>query len=96
MFTLIGLRDHLLSPWATGYEGTAVETLYPSNTDMLRKAKAQHATTGYAHAFFGDEDPIDHGLGVAQGFMVDAAFDTTDGVEWSFSGRAAFHPWYAV
>ncbi len=94
--TLIGLRDHLLSPWATGYEGTAVESLYPSNTDMLRKAKAQHATTGYAHAFFGDEDPIDHGLGVAQGFMVDAAFDTTDGVEWSFSGRAAFDPWYAV
>jgi hypothetical protein len=94
--TLIGLRDHLLSPWATGYEGTAVESLYPSNTDMLRKAKAQDATTGYAHAFFGEEDPIDRGLGVARGFMVDAAFDTTDGVEWSFSGHAAFHPWYAV
>ena len=94
--TLIGLRDHLLSPWATGYEGTAVESLYPSNTDMLRKAKAQHATTGYAHAFAGEEDPIDRGLGVARGFMVDAAFGTTDGVEWSFSGRAAFHPWYAV
>ena len=94
--TLIGLRDHLLSPWATGYEGTAVESLYPSNTDMLRKAKAQHATTGYAHAFFGEEDPIDRGLGVARGFIVDAALDTTDGVEWSFSGRAAFHPWYAV
>ena len=28
--------------------------------------------------------------------MVDAAFDTADGVEWSFSGRATFHPWYAV
>lgn len=94
--TLIGLRDHLLSPWATGYEGTAVESLYPSNTDILRKAKAQEATTGYAHAFFGEEDPIDRGLGVARGFMVDAAFDTTDGVEWSFSGRATFHPWYAV
>jgi hypothetical protein len=63
---------------------------------MLRKAKAQDATTGYAHAFGGDEDPIDRGLGVARGFMVDAAFDTTDGVEWSFSGLAAFHPWYAV
>lgn len=94
--TLIGLRDHLLSPWSTGYEGTGIESLYPSNTDMLRKAKAQDATTGYAHAFFGEEDPLEHGLGIARGFMVDAAFDTTDGVEWSFSGRAAFHPWYAA
>ncbi len=94
--TLIGLRDHLLSPWSTGYEGTGIESLYPSNTDMLRKAKAQDATTGYAHAFFGEEDPLDHGLGIARGFMIDAAFDTTDGVEWSFSGRAAFHPWYAA
>lgn len=94
--TLIGLRDHLLSPWATGYEGTGIESLYPSNTDMLRKAKAQEATTGYAHAFFGEDDPLEGTLGIARGFMVDAAFDTTDGVEWSFSGRAAFYPWYAA
>jgi TolB protein len=32
------LRDHLISPFTTGYEGTAIESLYPSNTDMFRKA----------------------------------------------------------
>ena len=42
------------SPWSTGYEGTGIESLYPSNTDMLRKAKAQGATTDYAHSFGGE------------------------------------------
>ena len=60
------LRDHLISPFATGYEGTAIESLYPSNTDMLRKAKAQGATVGYVHAFFGDKDPLSEGLALAQ------------------------------
>src|SRR5262245_3929820 len=94
---LMGLRDHLLSPWSTGYEGTGIESLYPSNTDMLRKAKAQNATTDYAHSFGGDSDPLDAPeLGQAKGFIVDAALDTADGIEWSFSGRAPFFPWYAV
>ena len=55
---LMGLRDHLLSPWSTGYEGTGIESLYPSNTDILRKAKAQGATTDYAHSFGGDARPV--------------------------------------
>ncbi len=94
---LLGLRDHLLSPWSTGYEGTGIESLYPSNTDMLRKAKAQQATTDYAHSFGGDADPLQSAtLGQAKGFIVDAALQTTDGIEWSFSGRAPFFPWYAV
>ena len=35
-------------------------------------------------------------LGQAKGFIVDAALDTADGIEWAFSGRAPFFPWYAV
>jgi TolB protein len=94
---LMGLREHLLSPWSTGYEGTGIESLYPSNTDMLRKAKAQGATTDYAHSFGGDADPLlSADLGQAKGFIVDAALQTADGIEWSFSGRAPFFPWYAV
>jgi TolB protein len=94
---LMGLRDHLLSPWSTGYEGTGIESLYPSNTDMLRKAKAQNATTDYAHSFSGDNDPLlSNDLGQAKGFIVDAALKTADGIEWAFSGRAPFFPWYAV
>jgi hypothetical protein len=97
------LRDHLISPFTTGYEGTAIESLYPSNTDMFRKAKAQGATVGYVHAFgsqsadrSGGDDPLDADLGGAKGFIVDAALRTTDAVEWSNSGTAGFYPWYAV
>jgi hypothetical protein len=97
------LRDHLISPFTTGYEGTAIESLYPSNTDMFRKAKAQGATVGYVHAFgsqsqdlSGANDPLTSNLGAGKGFIVDAALKTTDAVEWSNSGTAGFYPWYAV
>ncbi len=92
----LGLREHLISPYTTGYEGTAIESLYPSNTDMFRKAKAQGATVGYVHAFGGDNDPLDGNLGGAKGFMVDAALGTTDAVEWSGAGTSGFFPVYAV
>jgi TolB protein len=93
---LFGLRNHLISPFTTGYEGTAIESLYPSNTDMFRKAKAQGATVGYVHAFSGERDPLEGELGGGKGYMVDAALGTTDAVEWSASGRAGFFPWYAT
>ncbi|HUU33163.1 MAG TPA: CehA/McbA family metallohydrolase, partial [Vicinamibacterales bacterium] len=93
---MFGMRDHLISPFTTGYEGTAIESLYPSNTDMFRKAKAQGATVGYVHAFGGEGDPLDSGLGGGKGFMVDAALGTTDAVEWSGAGRGSFLPWYAT
>jgi len=92
----LGLRDHLISPFTTGYEGTAIESLYPSNTDMLRKAKAQGATVGYVHAFGGESDPLNGNLGGGKGYMVDAALGTTDAVEWSDPGHAGFFPWYAT
>jgi hypothetical protein len=91
-----GLRSHLISPFTTGYEGTAIESLYPSNTDMFRKAKSQGATVGYVHAFGGERDPLEGDLGGGKGYMVDAALGTTDAVEWSDAGRAGFHPWYAT
>jgi Tol biopolymer transport system component len=94
--SMLGLKDHLISPWTTGYEGTAIESLYPSNTDMLRKAKAQGATVTYVHAFGGERDPLTTNLGGAKAFIVDAALGATDAVEWSGSGHAGFFPWYAV
>jgi len=93
---MFGMRDHLISPFTTGYEGTGIESLYPSNTDMFRKAKAQGATVGYVHAFAGEKDPLDGELGGGKGYMVDAALGTTDGVEWSNAGSAGFYPWYAT
>jgi hypothetical protein len=93
---MFGMRDHLISPFTTGYEGTAIESLYPSNTDMFRKAKAQGATVAYVHAFGGEADPLKGGLGGGKGYMVDAALGTTDAVEWSSSSRGGFFPWYAT
>jgi len=93
---MFGLREHLISPFVTGYEGTAIESLYPSNTDMFIKAKAQGATTGYVHAFGGANDPLDGNLGGGKGFMVDAALGTTDALEWSDASTAGFYPLYAV
>ena len=93
---MFGMRDHLLSPFTMGYEGTAIESLYPSNTDMFRKARAQGATVGYVHAFGGEADPLDGNLGGGKGFLVDAALGTIDGVEWSDAARAGFFPVYAA
>lgn len=93
---MLGLRDHLISPFTTAYEGTAIESLYPSNTDMLRKAKDQGATVGYVHAWSGENDPLEGDLGPGKGFIVDAALGTTDAVEWASANRASFNPWYAV
>jgi TolB protein len=85
---LIGLRDHLISPFTTGYEGTAIDSLYPSNTDIFRKAAAQGAVTGYVHAFGGDADPMKYGLGGGKAFPIDAALGTVNALEWSNAGHA--------
>ncbi len=93
---MLGMRDHLLSPFTTGYEGTAIESLYPTNTDMLRKARAQGAYVGYVHPWAGENDPLDGDLGGGKGAIVDAALGTTDALEWSAAGRAGFFPLYAL
>jgi TolB protein len=45
----INLTRHLISPFITGYEQTAVESLYPSNTDIFRIGREQGAIGGYVH-----------------------------------------------
>ncbi|MCI0419212.1 MAG: CehA/McbA family metallohydrolase [Acidobacteria bacterium] len=90
----IGLRDHLISPFTTGYEGTGIESLYPSNTDMFRKARTQGAAVGYVHAFSGEADPLGTNLGIGKGFPVDAALGTIHAMEWSTPSRAALRVWH--
>src|SRR5689334_17209721 len=88
------MRDHLNSPFAANYEGTALSSLYPTNTDVFRKAKAQGGITGYVHPF-GDADPLESGLG-AKGFVVDAALGTLDALEWSGAVRAQMGVWHRL
>ncbi len=38
--SLFNLKEHLISPFTTGYEGTAIESLYPSNTGYLPVGQA--------------------------------------------------------
>jgi hypothetical protein len=81
---LLGLRDHLISPFTSNYEGTALDSLYPSNTDIFRKAKAQGGITGYVHP----------SLGPPSAFPVDAALGTLDALEWSGAVRAQMAMWH--
>ncbi len=90
----VGLKDHLISPFTNGYEGTALESFYPSNTDMFRKAKAQGAVVGYAHSFGGSGDPLRSSLGGGKGFAVDLALGTVDALEWASSSRASLLVWH--
>ena len=90
----LGLKDHLISPFTTGYEGTAIESLYPSNTDMFRKAAAEGAVTGYVHAFNTEGDPLETDLGIAKAFPVDAALRTVAAIEWTHANRGQLHVWH--
>ena len=91
---MFGHREHLIAPYAMGYEGTGIESLYPSNTDMMLKAKAQGATTAYVHSFY-NGDPLEGNLGGAKGFIVDVALAAADAVEWS-TPQDGWPPVYAV
>jgi hypothetical protein len=91
---LLGLRDHLISPFTSNYEGTALDSLYPTNTDILRKAQAQGGITGYVHPF-GDQDPLESGSG-PKGFPVDAALGALNALEWSGAVRAEMAVWHRL
>ena len=75
----INLTQHLLSPFTTGYEGSAIESLYPSNTDMFRLARNEGASCGYVHPW--SQNPEKAGYSVARGFPVDLALGTFDYLE---------------
>ena len=64
--SLFNLKEHLISPFVTGYEGTGVESLYPSNTDIFRYAKEQGGIGAYVHPYDGDADPIAAGSRYSQ------------------------------
>jgi TolB protein len=96
--SLFNLQKHLISPFVTGYEGTGVESLYPSNTDIFRYAKEQGGIGAYVHPFSGARDPLETTLGTAKSFPVDVALGALSYHElWSQSaGDAPLMVWYRV
>jgi TolB protein len=85
-----------LFPVTIGYEAAPPPTLAPSNSSLLRQAKARGALTSYVHAFSGETDPMQSALGLGKAFMVDAALGLADTIEWASASRGAFVPWYAA
>ena len=83
----INLTKHLISPFTTGYEDTAIASLYPSNTDMFRLAKKQGALTGHVHPFQADPESV--GYANARGFPVDLALGSFDYLEVMTNARYA-------
>jgi dipeptidyl aminopeptidase/acylaminoacyl peptidase len=99
--SLFNLKEHLISPFTTGYEGTAIESLYPSNTDIFRFAKQQGAIGAYVHPFGGPvsgaqvRDPLETNLGIAKAFPVDVALETISYHElWSTASEVGLIPWH--
>jgi TolB protein len=91
---LFGLKDHLMTPIRWG--GTGGSSLYPTPTDIFKRARTQGATVGYDHSFGGDNDPLAGNLGQAAGLLVDAALGTADFLTWNNAARAGFYPLYAA
>ncbi|MCC6588725.1 MAG: CehA/McbA family metallohydrolase [Bryobacterales bacterium] len=92
--SFLGLKEHLISPFTTGYEGTGIESLYPSNTDMMRKARAQGAVITQVHPYSGSKDPAEIDLGHAKAMPVDAALGTLDNLEWTYINPIQMSIWH--
>ena len=96
--SLFNLEKHLISPFLTGYEGTGIESLYPSNTDILRYAKEQGGIGAYVHPYTGANDPLESTLGTAKSLPVDVALGAVSYHElWSQNaGDAPLMVWYRL
>ena len=94
--SFLGLEDHLLAPFTTGYEGTGIESLYPSNTDMMRKAKLQGAVITQVHPYSGNKDLLETDLGHAKAMPVDAALGTLDCLEWTYINPIQIGMWHKL
>src|SRR5207245_1684188 len=92
--TFLNLKTHLISPFTTGYEGTAIQSMYPSNTDILRLVQAEGGIGGYVHPFDTEPSTIDYGR--ARGLHVEVALGTVTYLEVSsaaddFSTSSVWH-----
>lgn len=94
--SFLGLKERLLSPFTTGYEGTGIESLYPSNTDMARKARQRGALITQVHPYTGSKDLLETDLGHAKAMPVDAALGTLDCLEWTYINPIQIGMWHKL
>lgn len=95
----LGLKDHVILPNASSYEGSPIASPYPSNTEMFRLAKAQGAFCTYVHPYTTELDPLEDGgnglLGGAKAFPIDAALGTVDALEvMSKANKGGYIVWH--
>ena len=94
---LLGLRDHVLLPGYSGYQGTAAASLVPTNAEVADLARAQGGIMGYVHPFDSDPDPADTTRPLTAEFPVDLALGKIDYYEalgFVDDPMATAHVWY--
>jgi TolB protein len=94
---LLGLRDHVLLPGYSGYQGTAAASLVPTNAEVADLARAQGGIMGYVHPFDSDPDPSDTTHALTAEFPVDLALGKVDYYEalgFVDDPMATAHVWY--
>jgi hypothetical protein len=94
---LLGLRDHVLLPGYSGYQGTAAASLVPTNAAVADLARAQGGIMGYVHPFDSDPDPADTTRPLTAEFPVDLALGKVDYYEalgFVDDPMATAHVWY--
>ena len=78
---LLGLRDHYLLPDYSGYAGTALASLVPTNADVADLAHAQGGLMGYVHPFDFRPDLTRTEGGVPYELPIDVALGKVDYME---------------
>ncbi|MFL5517232.1 MAG: CehA/McbA family metallohydrolase [Gemmatimonadales bacterium] len=94
---LLGLRDHVLLPGYSGYQGTAAASLVPTNAEVADLAHAQGGIMGYVHPFDSDPDPADTTRALTAEFPVDLALGKVayyEALGFVDDPMATAHVWY--
>jgi dipeptidyl aminopeptidase/acylaminoacyl peptidase len=96
---LLGLRDHVLLPGYSGYQGTAAASVWPMNAEVADLARAQGGIVGYVHPFDSDPAPDDSTRALTAEFPVDVALGKVDYYEalgFVDDPMATAHVWYRI
>jgi hypothetical protein len=75
---LLGLSHNIVMPNYAAYVNTAAGSLFPTNSEVFRIAKAQGGVVGYVHPFDVYPNPRDSSRALSHAFPVDVALGNLD------------------